>query len=60
MNIHKMETELGWRPSHDLPSGLRKTVAWYLANPDWITAIRSGADYQDWIDQNYDRRGEAK
>jgi dTDP-glucose 4,6-dehydratase len=60
MNIHKMETELNWRPSHDLRSGLRKTVAWYLANPDWIAAIHNGADYQRWIEQNYDLRGEAR
>jgi len=60
MDIRKIEAELGWRPSHDLQSGLHKTVAWYLAHPDWITAIRSGAEYQSWIDQNYDRRGEAK
>ncbi len=58
MNIQKIEAELGWKPSRDLESGLRQTVAWYLANRDWIEAIRGGADYQRWIDQNYDRRGD--
>ncbi len=60
MNIQKMQTELGWEPSRDLESGLRQTVAWYLANLDWVEAIRSGADYQRWIEENYDRRGDAK
>jgi dTDP-glucose 4,6-dehydratase len=27
--------ELGWQPTHDLASGLRRTVQWYLDNEDW-------------------------
>jgi dTDP-glucose 4,6-dehydratase len=38
----KVERELGWRAREDFESGLRKTVAWYLANTAWWTAIRSG------------------
>ena len=60
MNIQKMETELDWKPSQDLESGLRQTVAWYLENPDWIEALRGEVDYQEWIEQNYGRRGEAR
>ena len=25
---------LGWRPAHDLPSGMAKTADWYRAHPD--------------------------
>ena len=30
---------LGWMPAEKVQEGMRKTVAWYLANQDWITAI---------------------
>ena len=39
----KIERELGWRPRESFETGLRKTVRWYLDNPDWWGAIRSGA-----------------
>jgi dTDP-glucose 4,6-dehydratase len=38
----KIERELGWRPTESFESGLRKTVRWYLDNPAWWEAIRSG------------------
>ena len=38
----KIERELGWRPQESLESGLRKTVAWYLENPEWLEAVTSG------------------
>ena len=31
----KIEQELGWKPQETFESGLRKTVQWYLANPQW-------------------------
>jgi dTDP-glucose 4,6-dehydratase len=34
--------ELGWQPRETFESGLRKTVAWYLANRAWWQAIRTG------------------
>lgn len=33
----KLEIETGWRPSETLQSGLRKTVRWYLENPERFT-----------------------
>jgi dTDP-glucose 4,6-dehydratase len=33
--------ELGWTPRETLASGLRRTVAWYLDNLDWCSAIRA-------------------
>jgi dTDP-glucose 4,6-dehydratase len=38
----KIERELGWRPQETFETGLEKTVRWYLDNPDWWGAIRSG------------------
>ena len=57
MNIDKIKRELGWQPRHDLKSGLKKTVAWYMDNGDWLAAIQTKQDYQDWVDKNYQKRG---
>ena len=38
----KIRDELAWRPEHDLSSGLRETVGWYLDNRDWCEAVQSG------------------
>ncbi len=32
--------ELGWQPSVTLEEGLRRTVAWYLSNPEWWQALQ--------------------
>jgi dTDP-glucose 4,6-dehydratase len=55
MDTRKIERELGWRPQESFESGLRKTVAWYLANADWVAAVRSG-EYRKWIETNYATR----
>ncbi|MHB8727688.1 MAG: dTDP-glucose 4,6-dehydratase [Sulfuricaulis sp.] len=52
----KIERDLGWKVRTDFDTGLRETVAWYLANPDWVENVRSG-NYQRWVDLNYNLRG---
>ena len=47
-----VETELGWRTGETWDSGLRKTIAWYEANPAWIERVRDGA-YRDYYKQHY-------
>ncbi len=42
IDCSKIERELGWRPIETFETGLRKTVRWYLDNPAWWQAIRSG------------------
>lgn len=42
IDCSKIERELGWRPTESFKTGLRKTVQWYLANPEWWQAVRSG------------------
>ncbi len=56
----KITAELGWRPSESLESGLRKTVMWYLDNPDWVRAVTSRPDYATWLRTNYEARGVAE
>jgi dTDP-glucose 4,6-dehydratase len=34
IDCQKIKREIGWQPLHDLSLGLRKTVAWYLENPE--------------------------
>jgi dTDP-glucose 4,6-dehydratase len=55
LSTRKIEDELGWKPAESFESGLRKTIAWYLENRDWLTDIMSG-QYRQWIDLNYARR----
>ena len=45
IDASKIERELGWVPQETFESGLRKTVAWYLANADWWQRVLSG-DYR--------------
>lgn len=59
MNINKIQTELGWSPKHTLKSGLRKTIEWYLKHSNWLKAIQKRQDYQDWMVDNYQKRGKA-
>ncbi|HEY8161057.1 MAG TPA: dTDP-glucose 4,6-dehydratase [Methylocystis sp.] len=42
IDCSKIEAELGWRPSETFETGLAKTIRWYLANPAWWRAIRTG------------------
>jgi dTDP-glucose 4,6-dehydratase len=51
----KLQNELGWEPSLEFSEGLEKTVAWYLANEDWLNNVTSG-DYQKYYDKMYSER----
>ncbi|PUE13091.1 dTDP-glucose 4,6-dehydratase [Limnohabitans sp. T6-20] len=52
IDARKLEAELGWKPAETFETGIRKTVAWYLANPEWVQHVQSGA-YRDWVSKNY-------
>jgi len=43
IDAQKLESELGWRPSHTMADGLQETVRWYLSNRGWWQRIISGA-----------------
>jgi dTDP-glucose 4,6-dehydratase len=51
----KIMRELRWQPAEKFESGLRKTVCWYLDNPEWVESVRTGA-YREWIEKNYAER----
>ena len=52
IDASKIERELGWRPAETFETGIRKTVQWYLTNPEWVAHVQSGA-YRDWVQRQY-------
>ena len=52
IDASKIQRELGWKPTETFETGIQKTVAWYLANPDWVAHVQSGA-YREWVDTQY-------
>jgi dTDP-glucose 4,6-dehydratase len=35
----KIQSELGWAPSHTFESGLRRTIQWYVDNRQWCAVV---------------------
>jgi dTDP-glucose 4,6-dehydratase len=42
IDASRIRTELGWAPRHDLESGLRETVRWYLEHRSWCEHVQAG------------------
>lgn len=55
LSCHKIERDLGWKPSIGLDEGLSQTVEWYRANPDWVDRIRVG-EYRSYYEKYYENR----
>ena len=43
IDASKIQHELGWAPSVTVDQGMRKTVEWYLDNPQWWEKLRTKA-----------------
>jgi len=52
IDARKIERELGWKPAETFETGIRKTVQWYLGNPEWVSNVQSGA-YREWMAKQY-------
>ena len=52
IDASKIEKELGWRPAETFDTGIRKTIRWYLDNPEWVQGVLTGS-YRDWLDKQY-------
>jgi dTDP-glucose 4,6-dehydratase len=52
MDCDKIERELGWHACETFETGIRKTVAWYLENQDWVRQVLDG-EYEKWVDLQY-------
>lgn len=55
IDASKIAKELNWQPEETFESGIRKTVVWYLSNPEWVAHVKSGT-YQQWLNKNYSER----
>ncbi|MBH1964358.1 MAG: dTDP-glucose 4,6-dehydratase [Comamonadaceae bacterium] len=56
IDARKIERELGWKPAETFETGIRKTVQWYLANPEWVQSVQSGS-YREWVATQYGGTG---
>lgn len=52
IDASRLQRELGWKPAETFESGIRKTVRWYLDNPDWVEHVQSGS-YREWVATQY-------
>lgn len=55
IDASKISEELGWKPSVTFEQGLSMTIDWYLANPEWLYNIISGA-YARYYEVQYEKR----
>lgn len=55
IDASKIEKELGWKPTETFTTGIRKTVQWYLDNPQWVRDVQSG-QYRQWVQNQYQAR----
>lgn len=53
IDAHKINKELGWKPSVTFKEGLAKTIDWYMNNQDWLDNVTSGA-YKDYYKRMYE------
>jgi dTDP-glucose 4,6-dehydratase len=51
IDSQKTQRELGWRPTENFETTIRKTVNWYLQNQSWVSWVQSSA-YRDWVARN--------
>jgi dTDP-glucose 4,6-dehydratase len=54
MNIDKISAELEFKPVETFASGLKKTIQWYLDNPQWWQPVLDQT-YKGWIKQQYEQ-----
>jgi dTDP-glucose 4,6-dehydratase len=46
IDTSKIRKNLGWQPHETLDSGFRKTVIWFLENPNWVDRV-SNKEYEN-------------
>ncbi len=51
----KIKEEVGWYPETMFQEGIRKTIAWFFENEDWMKNVTSG-DYQKYYEEMYQDR----
>jgi dTDP-glucose 4,6-dehydratase len=41
IDARKIERDLGWKPAETFETGIRKTISWYLENPEWVSRLQN-------------------
>lgn len=52
IDASKISNNPGWQPTVTFEEGIRRTIDWYLTNPDWSTSILDGS-YQEYYQKMY-------
>jgi dTDP-glucose 4,6-dehydratase len=52
IDASKLKRELSWSPAETFDTGIKKTVQWYLDNPEWVEGVVSGS-YREWLQKQY-------
>jgi len=52
LDVTKARRELLWAPVMSFDNGLKETVEWYRAHPEWVARAKSG-EYQQYFEKNY-------
>jgi len=55
LSSEKLLRETGWQPAVAFEEGLRRTIAWYQENQEWVRHVKSG-EYREYYEKNYERR----
>jgi dTDP-glucose 4,6-dehydratase len=55
LDTTRITVELGWRPEHDLSTGLEATVAWYRDHRPWWARVQDGS-YRRYYEEQYGAR----
>lgn len=50
----KITAELGWKPETMFKEGIKKTIAWFFENEEWMNNVTSG-DYQKYYEDMYEK-----
>lgn len=51
----KIKAEIGWEPETMFKEGIKKTIAWFFENEEWMKNVTSG-DYQKYYQEMYKNR----
>ena len=51
----KIRAEIGWEPETMFKEGIRRTIAWFFENEEWMKNVTSG-DYQKYYEDMYQGR----
>ena len=52
IDASRIEADLGFTPRETFETGIRKTLAWYLANEAWWRGVMDGS-YREWMRRHY-------